>query len=85
MAINKEEILEALGIENSNAWFLHGLAGFGVGCLVGAAVAMLLAPKSGAELREDLLERGRDLMRKGRDQMATSPPNPTVPDRKSVV
>ena len=35
-------------------WFPTALAGFGVGCLVGAAVAMMVAPKSGRELREDL-------------------------------
>jgi hypothetical protein len=77
MAMNREDILEALGIESGNKWFLHGLAGFGIGCVVGAAVAMLLAPKSGAELREDILEKSRDLMRKGREQMASTPPNPT--------
>jgi gas vesicle protein len=69
--VNKDDILEALGIEtNNNNWYLHALAGFGVGCVVGAAVAIFLAPKSGAELREDLMERGRDLMHKGREQFA---------------
>ena len=77
MAMNKDDILEALGIEGGSNWFLHGLAGFGIGCVVGAAVAMLVAPKSGAELRGDLMERGRDLMQKGREQFAqpeTKPP-----------
>ena len=80
MAMNKEDILEALGIETSGNWFLHSLAGFGIGCVVGAAVAMLVAPKSGAELRGDLMERGRDLMHKGREQLANleSKP-PTTP------
>jgi hypothetical protein len=72
MTMNKEDILEALGIETSGNWLVHGLAGFGIGCVVGAAVAMLLAPKSGAELRSDLMERGRDLMQKGREQFGSS-------------
>ncbi len=31
------------------------LAGLGIGALVGAAVAMLMAPKSGSETREDII------------------------------
>ncbi len=72
MSLNKEDVLEALGIESGNSWFLHALAGFGVGCVVGAAAAMLLAPKSGSELRSDLMERGRDLVQKGREQFQSS-------------
>jgi hypothetical protein len=72
MAMKREDILEALGIESESNWLLHGLAGFGIGCVVGAAVAMLLAPKSGAELRSDIMERGRDLMQKGREQFPSS-------------
>ena len=68
MRFSKSDILEALGIEqeSGNEWLGHSLAGFGIGCVVGAAVAMLLAPKSGKELREDIAERGRDLFTKGR-------------------
>lgn len=68
MAMNKQDIFEALGLETENNWLLHGLAGFGVGCVVGAAVAILLAPKSGHELRGDLMERGRDLLHKKREE-----------------
>ena len=80
MAMSKQDILEALGIEREGNWFLHGLAGFGIGCVVGAAVAILVAPKSGAELREDLMERGRDMMKKGREQFqSTEGKNPNPP------
>jgi hypothetical protein len=79
MAMNKDDILEALGMDTGENWFLHGLAGFGIGCVVGAAVAMLLAPKSGAELRGDLMERGRDLMQKGREQFSQENKPPTTP------
>ncbi len=68
MRFNKSDILDALGIEQqSNDWIVHSLAGFGIGCVVGAAVAMLVAPKSGQELREDLTERGRDLFQRGKE------------------
>jgi hypothetical protein len=75
MRMNKEDILEALGIESGNSWLTHGLAGFGIGCAVGAVVAMLLAPKSGAELRSTLAERGRDLMNRNNE---TAGKNPTT-------
>jgi hypothetical protein len=73
MAMKKHDILEALGIESETNWLLHGLAGFGLGCLVGATVAMLLAPKSGSELRGDLMERGRDLLHRGREREQEKP------------
>jgi gas vesicle protein len=85
MALSKEDVLDALGIERSGNWMGMALAGFGVGCLVGAAMAMLLAPKSGAELRSDIMERGRDLMQRKREQMgrneesARTPSSPSTP------
>jgi len=81
MAINKSDILEALGIQEERNWLMYGLAGFGIGCVVGASVAILLAPKSGAELRSNIMEKGRDLLRRGREQMqegmGTTPTQPT--------
>lgn len=68
-SFNKSDILDALGIETGSSWLPSALAGFGVGCIVGAAVAMLLAPKSGRELREDIASTGRDLFNKGREYM----------------
>jgi gas vesicle protein len=73
MAMKKRDILEALGIESETNWMLHGLAGFGLGCLVGATLAMLLAPKSGSELRGDLMERGRDLLHRTREREQEKP------------
>jgi hypothetical protein len=66
MAMRRQDILEALGIDTGRGGYFWGLAGFGIGCMVGAAAAILLAPKSGAELRADLFERGRDLVQRGR-------------------
>ena len=35
-------------------------AGFGIGILIGAAAALLFAPKSGAEIREELMGKMRE-------------------------
>jgi hypothetical protein len=67
MNFKKEDILDALGIEREGNWLPMALAGFGVGCLVGATVALMLAPKSGRELRSDIMDKGRDLVGKGRE------------------
>jgi hypothetical protein len=69
MTFTKEQLLDALGIEEEKGWIPIALAGFGVGCLVGAAVSMLLAPKSGRELRGELAERGRNLIQRGKQEL----------------
>ena len=66
-SFSKEDLLDALGIEGERSWIPAALAGFGVGCVVGAGVAMLLAPKSGRELRENIAQKGRELFRQGRE------------------
>lgn len=61
---SKEDLLESAGLrmrKTTGDDFLLGLTMFGAGILVGAAVALLFAPKSGTELREDLRERASDL------------------------
>jgi hypothetical protein len=58
--MDKEGVLGLLGLssERSTAAFLTETLGiFGVGLLVGAGVALLLAPKPGRELREVLRAR----------------------------
>ncbi len=67
MDFNKRDILSALGLETETNFWTAALAGFGVGCVVGAAVALMLAPKSGRELRGDIMEKGRDLYGKGKE------------------
>jgi hypothetical protein len=67
--ITKQDIFEALGAD-SNDRFLSGmLVGIGVGALVGGVVAMLLAPKTGSELRQMIGERGSDLISKAKDKI----------------
>jgi hypothetical protein len=60
--IDKNRILEVLGLEtkrSTSSWMAGMLGTFGVGMLVGAGVALLLAPKTGRELRGDLRDRLR--------------------------
>ena len=55
--MDKDDVLELLGLETraSVPSRIAGVLGtFGVGLLVGAGVALLLAPKPGVELRQDL-------------------------------
>jgi hypothetical protein len=60
--LSKDDILSALGLatKRSTAERVLGTAGvFGLGLLIGAGAALLLAPKSGQGLREELGERLR--------------------------
>lgn len=72
MSISKDDILEALGLETASStdWMGPAIIGFGVGALVGAAVALLVAPKPGMELREDLMKRGREYIDKAKEQVS---------------
>ena len=70
MDFNKKDILSALGLETESSFWTAAMAGFGVGCLVGAAVAIMVAPKSGRELRSDLSEKARDLISRGKEEVA---------------
>lgn len=72
MAINKEDILEALGIgaPTQGQWWMPLLIGFGVGALAGTAITLLVAPKSGAEMRGHLFARGRSVIGRSREMAA---------------
>lgn len=62
----KDQVLEMLGLEtkrSSGSWLFGTLTAFGVGMLVGAGVGLMLAPKAGAGLREDLRDRLRGASR----------------------
>ena len=61
---NKEDVLSALGLASkatTTERILSTLGLFGAGVLIGAGAALLLAPKSGADLREDLGQRFRKI------------------------
>ena len=66
--LDKDDILDMLGLESkqsTGAWIAGTLGTFGVGLLVGAGIALMLAPKPGRELREDL----RDKLRRGKNEV----------------
>ena len=55
--VDKDDVLGMLGLEarrSQSSRMLTTLGTFGIGLLVGAGVALLLAPKAGGELRRDL-------------------------------
>jgi hypothetical protein len=58
-SLDRDDLLETLGLQRRNSadWVVPAVTALGVGLLVGAGLGLLLAPKSGNELREDLRER----------------------------
>lgn len=79
--LDKEDILAALGLaEKPSATdrLLGTLTVFGVGLLVGAGAALLLAPKSGQELRDALGERLRKLGEQPEEAEETEEPADTA-------
>ena len=55
--IDRNDVLGALGLQTKQtgtSWILGTLGLFGIGMVVGAGVALLLAPKPGSELRRDI-------------------------------
>jgi hypothetical protein len=58
--LSKEDILAAMGLApkpTTTSWLLGTLGVFGLGILVGAGTALLLAPKPGRELRRTITDR----------------------------
>jgi len=60
--LDKDDLLGMLGLEQKHStagWLAGTLGTFGIGMLVGAGIALILAPKPGRELREDIRDRLR--------------------------
>ncbi len=79
--LDRDDLLDAIGLQRrgNGDWLVPTLTALGVGLLVGAGLGLLLAPKPGTALREDLRERlqsGRDalLERGGTAKAARTPP-----------
>jgi hypothetical protein len=68
MNISKNDIFEALGIRESGSWVMPAAIGFGVGAVLGATVALFLAPRAGSDLRGEILQRGRRAMERVRER-----------------
>jgi YtxH-like protein len=60
--LDRDDLLDWVGLQRSgsNDWVVPALTALGVGLLVGAGLGLLLAPKPGAELRDDLRDRLRN-------------------------
>ncbi len=58
--LDKDDVLDLIGLEErrtSADKLVPALALFGAGVLVGVGLGLMLAPKAGRELREDVRER----------------------------
>ena len=57
--LDRDDLLEHLGLQrrSNTDWVVPAVTALGVGLLIGAGLGLLLAPKSGSELREELRER----------------------------
>jgi hypothetical protein len=71
--MDKDDLLNLLGLETRKGptdWLLPTLGAFSVGLLVGASLGVLMAPKAGPELRNDLRNRlqGQDSQANGNGQ-----------------
>ena len=69
--MDKDDVLEAIGLEErSSGWStaLGTMGIFALGCLVGAGIGLAFAPKSGEEFRNELGDR----MRRKADEMGVN-------------
>ena len=72
-SISKDDILGALGLETKQTVgdnLVPGLLMLGLGLAIGVGIGMLLAPKSGGELREDLTNQYRKTVGMAHDAMS---------------
>jgi len=55
--LDSDDLLEVIGLQRRSAtdWVVPTLSALGVGVLIGAGLGLLLAPKEGRQLREDLI------------------------------
>lgn len=73
---DKDDLLDLIGLQTRQTpadWILPTIGAFSVGVLVGAGIGLMLAPKPGRELREDL----RTRLQGGTDQLASNFANAT--------
>ena len=65
--LDRDDLLDLVGLQRSSStdWVAPALTALGVGLLVGVGVGLMLAPKPGAELRNDL----RDKLRHAQDSL----------------
>ena len=77
MKLDRENLMKLINIEQRRSMgdrLVSSLGLFLGGALVGAGVALLMAPKSGADLRKDLAENGINPILQRLDTIATTTP-----------
>lgn len=67
--LERDDVLEMIGLEERRARVMPNLALFGAGLLIGVGVGLMLASKPGAALREDL----RSRLSQGADEHEADP------------
>lgn len=83
--LTKEDLLAALGLATkptTSERLLGSLGMFGIGALVGAGVALLLAPSSGQDLRGDLGRRIRRFAPDTASEAANGRPERGTPESR---
>ena len=78
--VDRDDLLDLIGLEmrrSAGDRLVPALAIFGAGVLVGVGLGLMLAPKPGSELREDL----RDRLGRGEPAHATGAPASADPPR----
>jgi len=71
-----EDIIRALGLETRRSHasdIVPSVALFGAGLLVGAGLALLFAPTTGRELREEISERAAELRDRASSSLESNP------------
>jgi hypothetical protein len=70
-----DDLLHAVGLqyERTLSSTIAGLSIFAIGAMTGAALALLLAPSSGAALRRDVRERLQSWSRAASEQLGVPP------------
>jgi len=65
------QVLSTLGMRRATRdWLPRSFIGFSAGLITGAACALILAPQSGEQTRDDLRVGAEKLVKKGREQLA---------------
>ncbi len=75
--VDTEDLLDLVGLESRRSTgdkLVPALALFGAGVLVGVGLGLMLAPKPGRELRDDL----KNKLSKGDEAPAQAPTTPAV-------
>ncbi len=70
--LDKENLLNTIGLQSYKSSLVPAIAFFGVGVLVGAGIGLLFAPQTGQELRNDLMGRVDELKKYATDRSAPS-------------